>query len=97
MEYGEPIMLTGAILVGLVVLTLVAQVLHAVKIQKAEDSMNKKLDEIIDRLPRDHYSGQPVSLEDLINLDLMETMGKVAPMTDRQVQEIIKELKDDES
>lgn len=99
MEYAEPIMLTGAILVGLVVLGLVAQVFHAVQIQKAECSMNHKLDELLARLPDPEYQieGTSASLEDLINLDLMEIMGKIAPMTDRQVQELAKEIKDAES
>lgn len=99
MAYAEPIMLTGAILVGFVVLGLVAQVFHAVQIQKAERSMNHKLDELLARIPDPDYQieGTSASLEDLINLDLMETMGKIAPMTDRQVQELAKEIKDAES
>lgn len=88
-------MLTGAILVGLVVLGLVAQVLHAVQIQKAEREMNRKLDLIIENLPKEvEMTGEPAKLEDLIKLDIMETMGKVAPMTDRQVRELAQEIKD---
>lgn len=90
MEYGEPLMLTGAILVGLVVLTLVAQVFHAVKIQKTEDVINNKLDKIIELLSQDQHYDQSVNLEDLINRDLLETMA----MPDLQLEKLLKDIKD---
>lgn len=99
MVYAESIMLTGAILVGLVVLGLVAQVFHAVQIQINKRSMNQKLDELLSRIPDPDYQieGTSASLEDLINLDLMETIGKITPMTDRQVQKLVKEIKNTDS
>ncbi|UAT28887.1 hypothetical protein PP753_gp71 [Dinoroseobacter phage vB_DshP-R7L] len=101
MEMIQAILATGVILVGMMTLGLVMQVIHQVRIQNILTRVETLESRILARLlmeenPLREYPGsKPVTLEDLIRLDLMEQMGQHSPMTDKQVQEIVKEMHDD--
>jgi hypothetical protein len=96
MEMIPAIMATGAVLVGLALVGLILQIAYHVRSDRMAKQINHIEFMLNQFLIQDEIQiGQPATLEDLINLDLMETMGKVAPMTDRQVQEMVKELKND--
>lgn len=97
MEMIPAIMATSAILVGLIVVGLVLQIVYHVRSDRMTKQMNHIESMLNQILIQDEIQmGQSATLEDLINLDLMETMGKVALMTDCQVHELVKEMREKE-
>jgi hypothetical protein len=97
MEMIQAILATGVILVGLMVLGLVMQTIHQVRVAKLLTRVETLEARILARLlmeaeTQTAMTGTAVTLEDLIQRDLMETMGETAPMTDRGVTKLVEEM-----
>lgn len=100
MEMIQAILATGVILVGLVVLGLTMQVIHQVQIAKILTRMVTLEARILARLLMEEQTrvemtqeGTPVTLEDLIQRDLMEQMGMdlITPATEEELLQILRE------
>lgn len=82
-----PIMLTLAIIMGCVLLGLILQVLNHVQIQKLENRILSKQNEIQKSIP------QPMSLEDMIQRDLQDQMT-YDPIMDLPTQKEMEDIVD---
>lgn len=95
------ILITVAANLGLLVAGLIVMAIHQSRTIRVLKRIQTLEDRILARMlmeDRDRemtIQGTPATLEDLIQMDLMEQMGQVAPMTDRQVQEMVQEMKAD--
>lgn len=102
MEMIQAILATGVILVGLVILGLTMQVIHQVRIAKILTRVATLEARILARLLMEEQTrmemtqeGTPVTLEDLIQRDLMEQMGMdrdlMTPATEEELLQILRE------
>jgi hypothetical protein len=94
----QAILTTGVILVGLMILGLVMQTIHQVKVAKLLTRVETLEARILARLLMEEevqvrMEGTPVTMEDLILRDLEEALGETAPMTDRVVAKLAEEIR----
>lgn len=98
MDMIEAILVTSVVLVGLLVLNLVLQVLHQVRMTKVLNRLVKLEDRILARLLMEdqieaELQGEPVTLEDLILRDMLEKDPDLyTPATNEDMLKILKEI-----
>lgn len=92
------ILITVTVTLGLTMAALLLMGIHQVRIlQYLKEILQAEMNHPQTMIPtpammEETRKGTPVTLEDLIQLDLMEQMGRVDPMTDRQIQEMVEEM-----
>lgn len=99
-DISTPIMMTLAIIIGLLILILFIQVIHYVRLSKVEEKTLlslKDLNSYLEPMNDNEITirGKEISLEDLIRLDLEEQMTGYDPenhidATNKEIQEVLK-------
>ena len=101
MEMIQAILATGVVLAGMMILSLVMQIIHRIRIQKILTRIETLEARILSCLLTEKQTSNQISgnssvtLEDLIRFDLTEQMNEYSPMTDYEIQKIINEMHDD--
>ena len=88
----EPMMMTLAVILGCLFLGLIMQVIYASALTKAERTLNRKLDLLLEQ----KQSHGP-KLEDLIHADFVEQMNvteSAIPQTKEELEDLLRDVLD---